>query len=168
MIDDVAGWVNGTLLGNVLLLWGVLLVVNVPAPLLGLEFESSAQRVPLEPPGWVIPTVWFVLFALMGLARWRLTALDGDAAWLAVRAIEALAVWCAAYAYYTLGLAQLTGVSALVYGAIGNVLTIAGALIVASVCARAQRGSAWLVLPVVVWVSYATALVAQQWRAGMR
>lgn len=168
MMDALTGWLNATVLGNVVLLWGVLLLVNVPAPLLGLEFESSTQRVSLEPPGWVIPTIWFVLFALMGIARWRLGQVGGDAAWFAMRAIEAFAVWCAAYAYYTLGLAQLTGVSALVYGAIGNLLTIAGALIVAAICARAQRTSAWLVLPVVAWVSYATALVAQQWRAGMR
>lgn len=168
MIAGALQWVNDSVVGNVLLLWAVLLLVNVPAPLLGLEFESSSQRVSLEPPGWVIPTIWFVLFALMGLARWRLGQAGGDAAWMGMRAIEGFAVWCAAYAYYTLGLAQLTGVSALVYGAIGNLLTIAGAIAVAVVCARAQRGAAWLVLPVVVWVSYATALVAQQWRAGLR
>ena len=167
-MDDVANWVNGTAIGNVLLLWSILLVVNVPAPFLGLEFESSTQRVSLEPPGWVIPAIWFVLFASMGLARWQLGAAGGDAAWYAMRAIEAFAVWCAAYAYYTLGLAQLTGVSALVYGAAGNILTIIGALVVVLVCARARRGTAWLVAPVIVWVSYATALVAQQWRAGLR
>lgn len=168
MLDRIVTWVDVTLPGNVLLLWGLLLLVNVPAPLLGLEFERSQTRVSLEPPGWVIPAVWFGLFALMAVARWRLGLVGGDAAWIAMRAIELFAVWCAAYAYYTLGLARITGVSALAYGAVGNVLTIVGALIVAALCARAQPPSARLVLPVVVWVAYATALVAQQWRAGLR
>lgn len=54
---------------NILLFYGILIVINIPAGFLGLEFEANEKpRVWYEPPGYVIPIVWFVLFTAMGYA----------------------------------------------------------------------------------------------------
>lgn len=62
---------NWQLIGNVLLMYGILVVVNIPAPFPGPRFENEdpAQRLSYEPPGWIIPVVWFVLLTLPGIAR---------------------------------------------------------------------------------------------------
>jgi tryptophan-rich sensory protein len=93
--------VTSSLPGNILLLWAVLLLVNLPTPLLGLNFDDESPQLWYQPPGWVIPLAWFVLFALLGTARWRLLLLDHIAASGAAALVVWLAVWCAAYAYYT-------------------------------------------------------------------
>lgn len=155
---------DGQLVASILLMYAILVGVNLPAPLLGLEFEDSPERdrLPYAPPGWVIPAAWFVLFALLGTARWLvLRTADADGG----GAIVALAVLCAAYAYYTLGLAKLTGVSALWYGLAGNVAVVLAALAVAGVLLPAAPAAALLVLPVAVWTTYATAIVVGELKA---
>lgn len=149
---------DGQLVANVVLMYVVLVGINLPAPLLGLEFEESRDqtRLPYAPPGYVIPIAWFVLFTLLGVAR---SMVAGTPAPGAGWPIIALAVLCAAYAYYTLGLAKLTGVSALWYGLVGNVAVILAALAVAYVLYPVSATAALLVLPVAVWTSYATAIV---------
>ena len=97
------------LLMNVALLYAILVGVNLPAPRLGLSFDEdiSGTRLWYEPPGWVIPLVWWVLFTLLGLARYELgKARSGQTG---RTLIVGLALLCASYAYYTLGLTKLTG-----------------------------------------------------------
>ncbi|MGV3515769.1 tryptophan-rich sensory protein [Luteitalea sp.] len=113
----------------------------------------------LSCPGWVIPVVWFGLFLLLAVARWRLLALAVPAAQTAAALIVGLAVFCATYAYYTLGLAKLTGVDPLVLGMVGNLVTIATATAVAWRCAALLPLAALLVLPVAVWTAFATVIV---------
>lgn len=62
---------DGQLVANVVLMYAILVGINLPAPLLGLEFEESGDqaRLPYAPPGYVIPIAWFVLFTLLGVAR---------------------------------------------------------------------------------------------------
>jgi tryptophan-rich sensory protein len=117
-----------TLLTSVVLFYALLILVNVPAPLLGLKFESDpAPRLWYQPPGYVIPIVWFVLFTLMGVARYQLlqTPQPQLQGWL-----FGLAFLCATYAYFTLGLAKLTHISALWFGLLGNVAVILAAWVV--------------------------------------
>jgi tryptophan-rich sensory protein len=103
--------------------------------------------------------VWFGLFLLLAVARWRLLALAVPAAQTAAALIVGLAVFCATYAYYTLGLAKLTGVDPLVLGMVGNLVTIATATAVAWRCAALLPLAALLVLPVAVWTAFATVIV---------
>lgn len=152
------------LLLSVLLLYAILVGVNVPAPWLGLEFDGPEpdRRLWFEPPGFVIPVVWFVLFTMLGVARyWVLERTGAAEAWLVV----GLAVLCAAYAYYTLGLARLTGISPLWFGLWGNLAVVAAALFVALQVYGVSPGAALLVVPVAVWTSFATAIVVGQMRA---
>ena len=150
---------KASVLLNLLLMYGILIGVNLPAPLLGLNFEDgdARERLWYEPPGYVIPVAWFVLFALLAVARSELTRIDpaGAGGWLVV----GLAVLCATYAYYTLGFASLTGISALWFGLAGNLAVILVAAVVAYKISATSVTAASLVVPVVVWTAYATAIV---------
>ena len=138
---------NWMLLLSILLFYAILIGVNIPAPFLGLAFESDTKpRLWFQPPGFVIPVVWFVLFTFMGIARYKLWQAGqiNFQGWLL-----ALAILCAAYAYYTLGLATLTGISALWFGLAGNVIRIYPISVMASI----------LTLPVVFWTAFASLIV---------
>ena len=147
------------LVSNILLFYVILFVVNIPAPFLGLNFdESAADTVSFAPPGFVIPIVWWILFTLLGAARFlvlrRGNAPDTDSALLL-----GLAVLCAAYAYYTLGLEKLTGISSLWFGLFGNIAVIAAATYVVWRLRRAVPAASLLVAPVVLWTLFATFIV---------
>ncbi|GAB2791685.1 hypothetical protein GCM10027275_40670 [Rhabdobacter roseus] len=146
-----------SLLLSILLFFGILIVVNIPAPFLGLNFESDAKpRLWFQPPGFVIPIVWFVLFTLLGIARYNLLQAqqNGYQGWLL-----GLAVLCATYAYYTLGLAKWMGISALWYGLIGNLIVIAFAALVVYKLYPVSKVASFLTLPVILWTAFASLIV---------
>lgn len=123
------------------------LVMNGLIFAMGWQDQSTAGR-GLLPPGWVIGLVWVGLFGGLGLAHARLTRRhDGGRA---RRRIIWLAAWCLAYPLYTLGLSSRT------IGLLGNLATIAFALVVAASLVRLDRASGALVALIVVWVTYAT------------
>ncbi|MEZ4703488.1 MAG: tryptophan-rich sensory protein [Rhodothermales bacterium] len=155
---------NGSLLVNIVLMYAILIGINIPASFFGIDFneEEARQRLWFEPPGYVIPLAWFVLFTLLGTARYLLLkAHPGTGAdWL----ILILAVVCASYAYYTIGLARLTGVSALWFGLIGNLVVIGLALVAAYGVGALNARAGLLILPVALWTTYATAIVLGEMR----
>jgi tryptophan-rich sensory protein len=125
------------------------LFVLVPSVLNGLIFglgwSKAAGVEPGLPPGWVVGTIWLVLFALMGAARWRLLlAGQGRAEW-----VSAVAVLCLLYPLYTAGLSNMR------VGEIGNLLTLAVALVVAASSWRRDLRAGVLLLPLCAWLLYA-------------
>lgn len=146
-----------SLFTSILLFFGILIIINIPAPFLGIEFETdTAPRLWYELPGFVIPIVWFFLFTLYGVARYNLIQIgESNLQWL----LLALAILCASYAYYTLGLAKLTGISALWFGLIGNIVVILFATFVSCSLFPVSKMIAFLVIPTIIWTSYATLIV---------
>jgi tryptophan-rich sensory protein len=142
---------------SILIFYAILVVVNIPAPFIGLKFENAEKpKISYAPPGFIIPLVWFVLFTLLGIARSKLVA-DGNTHfqwWL-----FALALLCASYAYYTLGLAKITQVSALWFGLWGNIVVILFATIVALFIYPINSEAALLTIPVIGWTVYASIIV---------
>jgi tryptophan-rich sensory protein len=137
--------------------YGILIVVNIPAPFIGLEFENdAAPRLWYQPPGFVIPIVWFVLFALLALARtYLITQGQGSVQfWL-----FALAFLCATYANYTLGFAKLTNISALWFGLLGNLVVIGFAFFIIWKLYPLSRMAAYLTMPVIFWTVFASLIV---------
>ena len=62
-----------TLILSILTFYGILVAVNIPAPFIGLDFDSGeTPKLWYTPPGFVIPIVWFVLFTLLGIGRYNL------------------------------------------------------------------------------------------------
>jgi tryptophan-rich sensory protein len=153
---------SSSLLLSILLFYVILIGVNIPAPFLGLDFESGEKPVLwYQPPGFVIPIVWFVLFTLLGIARHHLIQ-TGNMNLQGLLIV--LAVLCASYAYYTLGFAKLTHISALWFGFWGNVAVIAAAVFVVVRLYPVSATAAWLTLPVIVWTCYATLIVLGEMR----
>jgi tryptophan-rich sensory protein len=156
---------NSSLLVNIGLMYAILIGANLPASLLGIDFQEddARQRLWFEPPGYVIPLAWFALFTMLGVARYELVISEQgeEAQWLLI----GLAIVCATYAYYTIGLSKLTGISALWYGLVGNAFVIVLALIVAYVVGAKATTAGLLVLPVAVWTTYAAAIVIGEMRA---
>lgn len=152
-----------TLTSNILLFYGILFLTNVPAYFLGLKFEGndSKKRLWFEPPGFVIPIVWVFLFLLLAILRYKLVEIEADD--LAKMTIV-LAVVCASYAYYTLGLEKLTGISALKFGLVGNVFVILVALWVGVTVSALSSNLSYLVFPIVAWTFFATMIILGQLR----
>ena len=142
---------------SILLFYAILVIVNIPAPFLGIRFESGkTPKLWYAPPGFVIPIVWFVLFTMLGIARHVLLqeGHSGSQWWLI-----GLAVLCATYAYYTLGLAQITDISALWYGLAGNIIVILFAAFVAWKLYPVSVTATYLTLPVIIWTIFASIIV---------
>lgn len=156
-----------SLLANILLFLGILFLTNVPAYFLGLRFEGNEpkKRLWFEPPGFVIPIVWVFLFLLLGYLRYELLQINADR--LALMVIF-LALVCASYAYYTLGLEKLTGISALKFGLCGNVLVILVALWVGRMVSDLSANLSYFVFPIVAWTFFATMIILGQLRLENR
>lgn len=148
---------------NLLLFYAILFLTNVPAYFLGLKFEGNEARKRLwfEPPGFVIPLVWVILFFLLALLRFKLEQIHADD--LSSMTLV-LAFICASYAYYTLGLERLTGISALKFGLAGNILVILAALWVGRMVSDLSANLSYLVFPIVVWTFFATMIILGQLR----
>lgn len=146
-----------TLILSILTFYGILVAVNIPAPFIGLDFDSGeTPKLWYTPPGFVIPIVWFVLFTLLGIGRYNLlqTEFINYQWWL-----YGLAFLCATYAYYTLGLAKVTNISALWFGLIGNIVVILFAAFVVYKLVSINKTAALLTIPVIVWTAFASLIV---------
>ena len=149
-------------ISSILIFYGILILTNVPAPFIGLEFDSGEQpKLWYAPPGIVIPIVWFLLFAMLGIGRQELLKVnEASYQWF----LYGLAILCAAYAYYTLGLAKLTHISALWYGLIGNILVILFAAFVVYKLLPISKAAAYLTVPVIIWTTFASLIVIGEMR----
>lgn len=125
---------------------------NVP------EYYMALQRPPLSPPSWVFAPVWSALYLMMG--------------------ISAALVWRhrdqpqgrRAIAWWGVQLALNTVWSGLFFGltspglALLEIVVLAGAIVAYMLSARPlDRRAAWLVVPYLAWVGFATYLNAGVW-----
>ncbi|MDI1323552.1 MAG: hypothetical protein PSV36_12450 [Algoriphagus sp.] len=154
---------NSSLLFNIGLLWGMLVLTNIPAFFLGLKFKGNVpkKRLWFEPPGFVIPIVWVILFLMLAYLRYKLVL--GNERDLALM-ILVLAFICATYPYYTLGLEKLTGISALKFGLFGNILVILTALWVGIEISNFSANLSYLIYAIVIWTFFASMIILGQLR----
>jgi tryptophan-rich sensory protein len=153
-----------SILLSILLFYGILIIVNIPAPFIGLKFKTNrVKNLWYEPPGYVIPIVWFLLFTRLGFSRHSLIKadLEGLQWWL-----FALAFLCATYACYTLGLAKLNSISALWFGLFGNLVVILFTIILIITLLPLSREAAWHIFPIIIWTFYTTLIVLGQMKQG--
>ncbi|MGA7158071.1 MAG: TspO/MBR family protein [Acidobacteriaceae bacterium] len=140
-----------SLWGNLLVFVGLPLVVN--GVIFGLGWERGGGPQPGLPPGWVVGTIWVVLFAGMGVARWlllRAAMTRGEerrAEWVSL-----LGLICLLYPFYTAGLRDDR------VGLVGNLVTLAVAVGVCRFAWRRVRVAGVWLLAVCVWLAYAAAV----------
>jgi tryptophan-rich sensory protein len=142
------------------------LVVFVGAPLVlngvifGLGVNRSGGAQTGLPPGWVVGTIWLVLFAGMGAVRWLLLRVSSThKEQRRVEWVSLLAVLCLLYPVYTVGFSWLLA------GLVGNMVTLVAAVPIALYAFRRSRLAGCCLVPLVLWLSYAawaTALIV--WR----
>ena len=111
----------------------------------------------LTPPGWVFPVVWTTLYVMLGFALAMILAARGAVRGRGVILFLAQFVLNLAWTPLFFG-AHRVGLALLVIVAM-TVLTIATAF----AFARVRKAAAWLLVPYLVWISFASVLT---WRIG--
>ncbi|MGM0371956.1 MAG: TspO/MBR family protein [Halobacteriota archaeon] len=124
------------------------------------EWYSSLVRPAIAPPNWVFGPVWTALFALMGVAVWlvwRQAPTDPDGAKLAIGVFVVHFIFNLGWSAVFFG-QQALGAGLLVILALW-------VLIVTTIMVfdRVDRRAALLLVPYLLWVSFATFLNYQFW-----
>lgn len=119
------------------------------------EWYAGLAKPPFNPPNWVFAPVWLILYVMIGIAGWRV--------WLREDGGAALVVW-----WVQLGLNFLWSPIFFAAQNIGLALAVIVALWLAivtfiAVAWRLDRPAAWLFVPYLAWVSFATLLNASIW-----
>jgi translocator protein len=123
------------------------------------DFYSQLVLPSWAPPGSLFGPVWTTLYALMGMAAWLVWRRHGFASARAALVLFVVqlavnALWSWLYFKWRLGLGSLIEV------------VILWALILATILQfwRLSRPAAWLLLPYLAWVTFATALTYATWQ----
>jgi tryptophan-rich sensory protein len=145
------------LLLNISLAIAVCLAINAFVFGTGFNAERKPPIIDLwyAPPGYLVGIVWIFLYAGMGAARHLLVA-AGDTARGTRRLIVGLLLFCAIYPFYTRGFSDIVACFW------GNLATIALTVFTVFRAARFSRLAALLLLPTVLWVSFATFVIVRQ------
>jgi translocator protein len=118
----------------------------------GWDASDTDAQIWFAPPGYVVGTVWVILFGLIGAARYLLNA-SGEAAKGAKNWLVILLLFCLAYPIYTIGF------NSELIGFFGNLATIALTIFVFIKTRKFSKSAALLLVPIVLWVSFATFIV---------
>jgi benzodiazapine receptor len=119
------------------------------------QWYASLEKPSFNPPNWLFGPVWSILYVMIGIAGWRV--------WKAQDGGNALVVWFVQLALNFLWspiffAAQNPGLALVVV--VGMWLSIVAFIIVAR---HVDRIAAWLFVPYLAWVSFATMLNAAIW-----
>lgn len=135
---------------NLLAAITAVLAVNGLIFTLGWDTSNTA---PLQGP--VVGSVWVALFVLMAIARWQLNFYPPQQAFLAQTGVTVLIISCLIYPFYALS----TGNP--ISGLFGNVITIALTVFAMLQAWTISKAVVWLLLPVTLWVAFATVTLLQ-------
>jgi len=124
----------------------------------GLGWATTHPSNPLLPPGWAVGTIWMLLFAAMGYARWLVRGKSPAMA----HAVDTLAFLCLIYPLYTLGLSSDR------IGLVGTIVTAIVAIAVVARLARWCARAAALTSAVLAWLIYAGVATAIGLERGLR
>jgi translocator protein len=128
------------------------------APAIPIWYASLARPL-LSPPNWIFMPVWTILFALMGVALWLITEKPAPAR--ERRAAHQLFVFQlalnVAWSFIFFGLHV---VSAAFIEMVSLWLVILATIIAFS---KISKTAAWLLVPYIVWVSFAAYLNLSIW-----
>jgi translocator protein len=116
---------------------------------------DSLNRPAWTPPSWVFGPVWTLLYLLMGIAAWRVWATHGFAersARLALVLFLVHLIFNAAWTWLFFGLHMLT------VAAIEIIILWAMILILTALFWKRDRIAGALLLPYLLWVTYAVTL----------
>ncbi len=147
------------------------IIVCQLAGLIGSFFTISAiptwyvalQKPLLNPPGWIFGPVWTILYLLMGISLWLIWKSDAKdlpaqagkkkALWLFLAQLVLNAIWSPLF----FGGQSIGGALAVI------VLLWASIVLTIFVFTKISKTAAWLLVPYILWVSFATYLNFAIW-----
>lgn len=157
MVNTMNGENTTSLLRNVILIVGLIIVANAIVFSLGWDEAGTSQiEAEFAPPGYVVGVVWVGLFVLMAVARWLIVKSQNINAAAHARLVTILAVLCFLYPFYTLGL------SSLVMGLVGNAAVILLAGWTIWQIKSSSKTAAALLLAVILWVFFASIIIIRE------
>ncbi|MFP4530232.1 MAG: TspO/MBR family protein [Halodesulfurarchaeum sp.] len=124
------------------------------------EWYGSLTRPAIAPPNWVFGPVWTALFLLMGVAVWLVWRHAGESPG---RVRFAMGVFAIHFAFNLAWSAAFFALQAIALGF--AVILVLWALILATIWAfdRVDRRAALLLVPYLLWVTFATVLNYRFW-----
>jgi len=115
---------------------------------------AGLAKPPFNPPSWVFAPVWTILYAMMGLAAW----LVYEKGFKKPDVKKALAVFAAQLLLNTLWSIAFFGAHMIFAAVVVIVLLWAMILWTILLFHRISRAAAYLLIPYILWVSFATVL----------
>lgn len=135
---------------NIILPIAAVMAMNILV--FSLHWDSTPRNYNpwLNPPGELVGAVWVVLFLLMGVARYKVQKAKAPSSRHLARLIIYYMAFCLSYPLYTLGLKSYF------MGLVGNAATFGFAAYLIFRISRVSKIAAWLLVPVLPWILYAT------------
>lgn len=143
----------------VLICEGVGLLASIPTQSSVDTWYPTLVKPFFTPPGWVFAPVWIVLYALMGIAAW----LVGRRGWTAPEVQTALGFFGLQLILNGLWSFAFFGFRSPGSGLLVIVLLWLALVVTMQRFFRLQRGAGWLLVPYLLWVTYAAALNGAIW-----
>ncbi|MBL0163345.1 MAG: tryptophan-rich sensory protein [Xanthomonadales bacterium] len=139
----------------------VFLVLVAAAALLGGlstpdAWFSALQKPSFNPPGWVFGPAWTLLYILMAIAAWRVYRVDGFRLAIGLWLVQLVVNAAWSPLFFGMHRADLALLDIIVL----DILVIA----TIAVFLRKDRIAAWLMLPYLGWIAFATTLNAAIWQ----
>ena len=115
-----------------------------------MEQYQEMSRPPLSPPGWVFPVVWLLLYALMGIAAYRIYMKDPKAKALKLYLIQLAINFLWPILFFNFGW-QL-------FAAVWLLLLWYLVFVMIKEFAKIDEGAAKLMIPYLIWLTFAAYL----------
>lgn len=145
---------------------GWLLVCFAPAAIGGLfppgDWYASLRKPSWNPPGWVFGPVWTALYAMMTVAAWRVWKRGGFAAQR--RPLALFLIQLALNAAWT---PIFFGLRAPGLAFVEIVMLWLAIATTVAAFRRVDQPAFWLMVPYLVWTTFATALNFTLWRINL-
>lgn len=143
---------------GLLMLLPFVLAVAVVSGVGGLAASSSKETYaaldlpPYAPPSWVFGPVWGVLYVMIAIAGWLAWRSGGGRPAITVWAVQLVLnlAWTPLFFAWELRGVALVEIVALLVAVVATIV----------VFARTSKAAAWLLVPYLAWVGFATALNA--------
>lgn len=145
----------------------VILLITFLAPAIGASSTASSvgtwyqtlQRPPWSPPNWLFGPVWTLLYAMMAVAAWLVWRRGGE-----VPVTLPLALYAVQLALNAAWSPLFFGLRSPLYGLICICLMWPAILATLLAFWRVRPAAGALLVPYLLWVSFATALNYTLWR----
>jgi benzodiazapine receptor len=124
------------------------------------DWYEALDKPSWTPPNWLFPVAWMILYIAMVVAAWRMALSGHPLAPLGVALWAAQMTFNALWSPVFFGLQRLGAAFVVIVGLWTSVaLTLLLAVMIDGI-------AAWLLVPYLVWVSYAAALNLRIWRTN--